>query len=99
MASNNQRGYFQIQSVSDGVIENIGWLELGGYRMGIRSASGLYYYYAHMERYANGLKKGDCVEAGQVIGYMGDTGYGEEGTRGQFDVHLHFGIYLNGKDA
>ena len=93
MTSNNQSGYFQIQSVSDGVVEQMGWLELGGYRIGIRSESGLYYYYAHMAAYAGNLEKGDRVRAGQILGYMGDTGYGPEGTRGKFDVHLHFGIY------
>ena len=40
------------------------------------------------------------VRAGEVIGFMGDTGYSEiEGTTGNFDVHLHFGIYLNDKNG
>ena len=35
------------------------------------------------------------AKAGELIGYMGDTGYGKtEGTRGNFDVHLHVGIYI-----
>ena len=34
------------------------------------------------------------MHAGQLLGYMGDTGYGEEGTTGQFAVHLHLGIYI-----
>lgn len=93
MPSTSQSGYFSIQSVSDGVVEQIGWLELGGYRIGVRSDSGLYFYYAHLDSYAPGLKKGDKVRAGQLLGTMGDTGYGKEGTRGQFVVHLHFGIY------
>lgn len=95
MPSTTQSGYFSIQSVSDGIVEQLGWLELGGYRVGIRSDSGLYFYYAHLDSYAPGLKKGDKVRAGQLLGYMGDSGYGEEGTRGQFMVHLHFGIYYN----
>lgn len=93
MASENTSGCLQIRSVCDGVIEQMGWLRLGGYRMGIRSKNGFYYYYAHMERYAGGLQKGDTVKAGELLGYMGNTGYGEEGTRGKFAVHLHFGIY------
>ena len=37
----------------------------------------------------------DVISAGQLLGYMGDTGYGkEEGTSGQFPVHLHVGIYV-----
>lgn len=100
MSSTSQRGYFQIQSVSDGVVEQLGWLELGGYRVGVRSPSGLYFYYAHLDSYALNLKKGDRVKAGQVLGTMGDSGYGKEGTRGKFAVHLHFGIYYteNGQE-
>ena len=39
------------------------------------------------------------VKAGQLLGYMGDTGYGkQEGTSGQFPVHLHLGIYLRSEE-
>lgn len=95
MAVHAGAGRLKVQSVSDGTVEQMGWLELGGYRIGIRSASGIYYYYAHLDHYASGLQKGDKVQAGQLLGYMGDTGYGEEGTRGRFPVHLHFGIYYD----
>ena len=94
MASNQERGYFSVVSVSDGVVEKKGWLKLGGYRLGIRSPGGTYFYYAHLESYADGLEEGSVVKAGQTIGKMGDSGYGEEGTVGKFDVHLHFGIYI-----
>lgn len=94
MTSNNVRGYFPIVSASDGIVERKGWLKLGGYRLGIRGTHGTYFYYAHLARYADGIEKGSRVKAGQIIGYMGDSGYGEEGTIGKFDVHLHFGIYL-----
>ena len=93
MSTVNKPGCLKIRSVSDGIIEKMGWLELGGYRLGIRSSSGIYYYYAHLDHYEDGIKEGKHVRAGEVIGYMGDTGYGPEVTRGQFDVHLHFGIY------
>lgn len=95
MSVSGRRGLLEIQSVSDGVVEQLGWLELGGYRVGIRTSSGLYFYYAHLDSYARGLQKGDPVHAGQLLGYMGDSGYGGEGTRGKFAVHLHFGIYYN----
>lgn len=96
MALENVRGIYPILSVSDGVITNKGWLEQGGYRLGITTDSGAYLYYAHMASYAQNLKEGDHVTAGQLLGYMGDTGYSVvEGTTGKFDVHLHFGIYLN----
>ncbi len=90
----NLSGYYRVVSMTDGVIEKIGWLEKGGYRIGIRGPSGGYYYYAHLDSYAEDFQVGQPVEAGQFLGYMGDTGYGPEGTRGRFDVHLHVGIYI-----
>ena len=95
MPVSDDRKQIPIRSVSDGVVEQLGWLELGGYRVGIRTKSGLYFYYAHLEKYAPGLQKGDRVQAGTLLGYMGDTGYGPEGTQGKFPVHLHFGIYYD----
>ena len=95
MPSENISGKFPVISVCDGTVEKTGWLELGGYRLGIRSDEGVYFYYAHLQSYADEFSEGDRVRAGDVIGLMGDTGYGEEGTSGQFDVHLHFGIYVN----
>lgn len=95
MASNNIRGYFHVVSITDGTVENMGWLEKGGNRVGIRSDSGGYFYYAHLDSYALGLAAGDRIRAGHTIGTMGDSGYGAEGTIGQFDVHLHLGIYVH----
>ena len=96
MADINERGNYPVISVSDGTIEQMGWLELGGYRIGIRSPHGAYFYYAHLSDYAEGLSVGDEIHAGELIAFMGDTGYSKtEGTAGNFDVHLHFGIYLN----
>jgi len=94
MASNNIRGFFPIISMTDGIVEKLGWLEKGGYRIGIRTPLGSYFYYAHLHSYAPELKVGDKVIAGQLIGFMGDSGYGSEGTIGQFDVHLHLGVYV-----
>lgn len=94
MTVENRRGIYPVLSMTDGTVENAGWLRLGGYRVGIRSASGTYYYYAHLESYAENLVQGTEVKAGEFLGFVGDTGYGEEGTIGQFAVHLHVGIYL-----
>lgn len=92
----NKRGIYPIISATDGVVEEIGWLELGGYRIGIRSEGGIYYYYAHLYSYNNEIEKGKKVKAGELIGFMGDSGYSKvEGTVGNFDVHLHFGIYVD----
>lgn len=94
MPPKNQRDTFAVVSVCDGVVEKIGWLKLGGYRIGIRSKTGTYFYYAHLSSYAEGMKQGKTVKAGELLGYMGDSGYGKEGTVGKFPVHLHFGIYF-----
>ena len=94
MPSVNERGVFPVVSMTDGIVENKGWLELGGYRLGIRSPHGAYFYYAHLDSYGN-IQEGDEVKAGDFLGFMGDTGYSKtEGTTGKFPVHLHMGIYL-----
>ena len=51
----------------------------------------LAYYYAHLQRYADGLKEGMDVQRGQVIGYVGVTGNSDPGT-----PHLHFAIFKLG---
>ena len=92
MASINERGIYPVVSMTDGTVTNLGWLEKGGYRIGITSESGTYYYYAHLDSYA-GISEGEQVIAGELLGYMGDSGYGPEGTKGKFAVHLNVGIY------
>lgn len=95
MGSRKPRGFYPVVSMTDGTVEKIGWLEKGGWRIGIRSPSGAYFYYAHLYGYDREWKEGDPVKAGTVLGYMGDTGYGAaEGTTGNFPVHLHMGIYV-----
>ena len=99
MAKENVSGKLKVISMTEGTIEQKGWLEQGGYRLGIRSDSGAYFYYAHLDSYRDNLNVGDFVEAGEFIGFMGDSGYGPEGTTGQFDVHLHLGIYIDSKNG
>ncbi len=93
MANQNVAGLYPIVSMTDGIVTNKGWLEKGGYRIGIETPSGAYFYYAHLDSYA-AIEIGDEVRAGDILGFMGDTGYGEEGTTGKFPVHLHLGIYI-----
>lgn len=50
-----------------------------------------YFYYAHLSSYERDWKEGDSIKAGEILGFMGDTGYGSEGTKGKFPVHLHLG--------
>ncbi len=95
MASINERGRYPVISMTDGTVENVGWLPKGGYRIGIRSPHGGYFYYAHLSGYARAFAKGDPIKAGELLGLMGDTGYSQvPGTTGMFDVHLHVGIYI-----
>ena len=82
-----------------GVVEKLGWNQYGGWRIGIRSHDKLrYYYYAHLRKgspYAAGLEEGDTVKAGDVIGYMGMTGYStKEDVNNVKLPHLHFGLQL-----
>ena len=99
MPPKNQRELYPVCSMTDGTVENFGWLPTGGYRIGIRSPKGGYFYYAHLSSYAEDFQVGDAVTAGTFLGYMGDSGYGEEGTVGKFDVHLHLGIYIRTEQA
>lgn len=95
MGNARPRGFYPVLSMTGGVIEQVGWLEKGGWRIGVRAPAGAYFYYAHLYRYATEWKVGDVVFPGTLLGYMGDSGYGiQEGTIGNFDVHLHLGIYL-----
>ena len=88
-----------IVAVEGGVVEAMGWNRYGGWRIGIRSFdSRRYYYYAHLQKdtpYAKDLAVGDLVQPGQLIGFMGRTGYSDkENTNNIETVHLHFGMQL-----
>lgn len=84
-----------IVAVAGGTVVRYGWNTLGGYRLTVQldDNPGYRFYYAHMDRYANGIYQGAHVRAGQVLGYTGSTGEGPERTEGKFITHLHFGIY------
>lgn len=88
-----------IVAVEGGVVEAMGWNRYGGWRIGIRSFdSKRYYYYAHLQKdkpFAPGLKEGDIVQAGDLIGFMGRTGYSDKENVNNIEtVHLHFGLEL-----
>lgn len=88
-----------IVAVEGGVIEAMGWNRYGGWRIGIRSFdSRRYYYYAHLQKdkpFAPGLMVGDMVQAGDLIGFMGRTGYSDQENVNNIEtVHLHFGMQL-----
>lgn len=87
-----------VRSVSYGIIEVMGWNEYGGWRVGIRDTNNTYHYYAHLSGFNKEFKEGSIVEPGEIIGYVGSSGYGKEGTSGRFPPHLHYGMYkFNGR--
>ena len=88
-----------IVAVEGGTVEAMGWNRYGGWRIGIRSFDNKrYYYYAHLQKdrpFAPGLQEGDMVQAGDLIGFMGRTGYSDrENVNNIETVHLHFGMEL-----
>ena len=88
-----------IMAIESGTVEALGWNQYGGWRIGIRSFDGKrYYYYAHLRQnypYADWLEEGSVVTAGDVIGYMGHTGYSTTENVNNIEVtHLHWGLQL-----
>lgn len=78
-----------VVAVEDGTIAKLFLSKAGGNTIYQFDPSTEYcYYYAHLERYAEGLKEGDHVSRGQVIGYVGTSGDAPKNT-----PHLHFAIY------
>ncbi len=87
-----------IIAVESGYVEACGWNQYGGWRVGIRSFDGKrYYYYAHLRKGHpyNDVYEGKIVEAGEVIGYLGMTGYSAKEDVNNIDTpHLHFGLQI-----
>lgn len=82
-----------VRSTCYGIIEVKGWNPYGGWRLGIRDLNNYYHYYAHLSGYDKTLAAGAIVKPGQVVGWVGSSGYGRPGTQGKFPPHLHYGIY------
>ena len=88
-----------IVAVEGGVVEAMGWNRYGGWRIGIRSFdSRRYYYYAHLQKekpFADDMYVGRIVQPGDVIGFMGRTGYSDKENVNNIEtVHLHYGMQL-----
>jgi murein DD-endopeptidase MepM/ murein hydrolase activator NlpD len=79
-----------IMSVGDGTVVFAGWGGGYGNFVKIRHNSTYQTHYAHLSRFATGLSVGDTVAQGQVIGYVGSTGYST-------GPHLHYEIQKNGE--
>ena len=87
-----------VRATTYGQVEVMGWNDFGGWRVGIRDVHNTYHYFAHLSGFNKEIKEGDIVEPGAVVGYVGSSGYGKEGTSGRFAPHLHYGMYkYNGR--
>ncbi len=88
-----------IIAVESGIVEVMGWNMYGGWRIGIRSFDQKrYYYYAHLRKdrpFHADMYEGKVVKAGDVIGYLGMTGYStRENVNNITTPHLHFGMQI-----
>ena len=79
-----------IMASGDGVIKKAGWCGGGGNCVKIRHNSTYQTVYAHMSKFARGIKPGVRVKQGQTIGYVGSTGKST-------GPHLHYEVIVNGK--
>jgi murein DD-endopeptidase MepM/ murein hydrolase activator NlpD len=78
-----------VLAVEDGTVAKLFLSKAGGLTLYQFDPTRTYaYYYAHLERYADGVKEGDRVERGQVIGYVGTSGNAPPDA-----PHLHFAIF------
>lgn len=79
-----------VVSIGDGVVTYIGWNGDYGRFVKIRHTNGYYSTYGHLSRYGRGIGRGDKVEQGRVVGYVGATGLAT-------GPHLDFRVIRNGK--
>ena len=78
-----------VLAVEDGRIARLFFSKAGGTTIyQFDPSSDFCYYYAHLERYADGLREGQVVRKGEVIGYVGTSGNAPKNT-----PHLHFAIF------
>ena len=83
-----------VLAVEDGTVAKLFLSDAGGITIYQFDPSSSYaYYYAHLERYADGLKEGAPIKRGQVLGYVGTSGNAPRDT-----PHLHFAIFRLGED-
>jgi murein DD-endopeptidase MepM/ murein hydrolase activator NlpD len=79
-----------VLAAADGVITKLFQSERGGTTIyQLSTDKKLIFYYAHLQRYADGLAEGSYVRQGDVIAYVGDTG-----NAGPGNYHLHFSISI-----
>ena len=79
-----------IMASGSGVVKKAGWCGGGGNCVVIKHNSTYQTIYAHMSKFANGIRSGVRVKQGQTIGYVGSTGKST-------GPHLHYEVLINGK--
>ncbi|HEX8396370.1 MAG TPA: M23 family metallopeptidase [Pyrinomonadaceae bacterium] len=79
-----------VYSATEGYVFRIGQNSLGGNNIWIAGAGGRFYYYAHLDKFAENLKQGDYATTETIIGYVGTTGNAKDTP-----PHLHFGVYTS----
>ncbi len=79
-----------VVSSTEGIVSQVGTNRLGGLVVWVMGPGGQRHYYAHLDGYAD-VEPGMRIEAGRVLGFVGDTG-NAKGT----PPHLHYGIYDTG---
>jgi murein DD-endopeptidase MepM/ murein hydrolase activator NlpD len=77
-----------VLAVANGTVFSVGWNRVGGWRLWLRDTGGNEFYYAHLSAYSPLAVNGALVHAGDVLGFVGNTG-DAEGT----PYHLHFEIH------
>jgi murein DD-endopeptidase MepM/ murein hydrolase activator NlpD len=75
-------------AITDGTVHSVGWNEIGGWRLWLRDGQGDEFYYAHLSAYSPLAVDGRHVRAGDVVGFLGDSGDADGGL-----PHLHFEIH------
>ena len=99
MPPENQRDFYPVRSMTDGAGGKDRLAATGGLAdRHPRKPWRLFLLCPSLFVRSCDFQKGDLVSAGDLLGYMGDSGYGPEGTTGRFDVHLHIGIYIEGEN-
>jgi murein DD-endopeptidase MepM/ murein hydrolase activator NlpD len=79
-----------VLAVADSRVRKLHSGDRGGLSVYLVDADGVTrYYYAHLDAYAQGLREGQQVQRGEVIGFVGDTGNAQPG-----DCHLHFSVAI-----
>ena len=77
-----------VRSTTKGVVTRIGENNLGGNVVGVTGPGGVWHYYAHLDSFAD-IRENDWIEAGTVVGYVGNTGNARNTP-----PHLHYGVYI-----